>query len=229
MMTQCIAIIPARGGSKGIPGKNLINIAGKPLVAWSIEHALKSTLIDAVWVTSDSQEILDVASNYGANTILRPDDISDDLSTSESAWIHALDEIEKKHTVNLVVGMQATSPIRGDNDLDRAIRKFYDNKLDSLLSVTEVEDYFEWRLGVTGAESTNYDFKDRKRRQDIEAKYLENGSFYLFPPRLIREKNNRLGGKIGIFEQERYKMYQIDNVGDVALCEAILVGYGLKS
>ncbi|MDC1341964.1 acylneuraminate cytidylyltransferase family protein, partial [Oceanospirillaceae bacterium] len=81
-MTQCIAIIPARGGSKGIPGKNLINIAGKPLVAWSIEHALKSTLIDAVWVTSDSQEILDVASNYGANTILRPDDISDDLSTS---------------------------------------------------------------------------------------------------------------------------------------------------
>ena len=93
-MGNCVAIIPARGGSKGIPGKNTILVAGKPLLAWSIEHALRSAEIHSVWVTSDSPEILDIANTYGARTILRPADISGDKATSEEAWIHALNEIK---------------------------------------------------------------------------------------------------------------------------------------
>lgn len=227
-MGDCVAIIPARGGSKGIPGKNTLLVAGKPLLAWSIEHALRSAMIDSVWVTSDSLEILDIANAHGAKTILRPAEISGDKSTSEEAWIHAVNEIKLSIEVDLVVCMQPTSPVRGRNDLDEAIAKYHSEKFDSLLSVTQIEDYFEWRMGESGAESINYDYSNRKRRQDIEVKYLENGSFYIVSPELLFKNKNRLGGCVGFYEQEKYKMYQIDNIEDVALCEAILNGYGLN-
>lgn len=227
-MGDCVAIIPARGGSKGLPGKNTLLVAGKPLLAWSIEHALRSSKIDSVWVTSDSLEILNMAETYGAQAILRPANISGDKATSEEAWIHAVNEIQKHSEVDLVVCMQPTSPIRGKNDLDEAVVMFSSGKFDSILSVTKIEDHFEWCLTSEGAKSVNYDFKERKRRQDIEEKYLENGSFYLVSPELLIANNNRLGGKVGLYEQEKFKMYQIDNIEDVALCEAILNGYGLN-
>lgn len=227
-MGDCVAIIPARGGSKGIPGKNTLIVAGKPLLAWSIEHALDSSKIDSVWVTSDSQAILDIAEKYGARTILRPANISGDKATSEEAWIHAVNEINLSGKIDLVVCIQPTSPVRGPNDLDEAIDKFYKEKLDSLLSVTQIEDHFEWRMGESGFESINYDYRNRKRRQDIEVKYLENGSFYIVSPELLIKNNNRLGGNVGFYDQEKYKMYQIDNIEDVALCEALLNGYGLN-
>ena len=227
-MGDCVAIIPARGGSKGIPGKNTLLVAGKPLLAWSIEHALRSSKIDSVWVTSDSLEILSMAETYGARAILRPANISGDKATSEEAWIHAVNEIQKHSEIDLVVCMQPTSPIRGKNDLDEAVAMFSSGKFDSILSVTKIEDHFEWCLTSEGAKSVNYDFKERKRRQDIEEKYLENGSFYLISPALLIANNNRLGGKVGLYEQEKFKMYQIDNIEDVALCEAILNGYGFN-
>ena len=95
-MGDCVAIIPARGGSKGIPGKNTLLVAGKPLLAWAIEHALRSSKIDSVWVTSDNPKILDIAALYGAQTILRPDGISGDKMSSEEAWIkmYQIDNIE---------------------------------------------------------------------------------------------------------------------------------------
>ncbi len=225
-MGDCVAIIPARGGSKGMHGKNLLIVSGKPLIAWTIENALNSSKIDSVWVTSDSDEILTVAKSYGANIILRPASISGDKATSEEAWIHAINEIQKRREVDLVVCMQPTSPIRGKNDLDEAIEMFISGDFDSMLSVTKIEDHFEWCSTSDGAKSINYDFKDRKRRQDIQVKYLENGSFYLISPELLIANNNRLAGKIGFYEQDKYKMYQIDNAEDVKLCEAILNGYG---
>lgn len=228
-MGDCVAIIPVRGGSKGIPGKNLVMLSGKPLLVWSIEHALNSTKIDSVWVTSDSDEILSLAKSLGANVILRPSNISGDKATSESALIHAVIEIQKHSEVNLIVFMQATSPIRGKNDLDEAITKYYKENLDSLLSVTKIEDHFQWRMGKSGPESINYDYKNRKRRQDIEVTYLENGSFYIVSPEALLKNKNRLSGKIGFYEQEKYKMYQIDNTEDVALCEAIINGYRLNA
>lgn len=227
-MGDCVAIIPARGGSKGIPRKNLLMLSGKPLIAWSIEQALSSSRIDSVWVTSDCDEILSVAKELGANVISRPKSISGDKATSEEAWIHALTEIQKLTEVDLIVCMQATSPIRGRNDLDEAVEMFASGQFDSMLSVTKIEDHFEWRMTSGVAESVNYDFKDRKRRQDIEQKYLENGSFYLVSPSQLIKNNNRLGGRIGLYQQEQFKMYQIDNIEDVALCEAIIKGYGLN-
>lgn len=226
-----VAIIPARGGSKGIPRKNLIDLCGKPLLAWSILQARGASEIDSVWVTSDDDEVLAVAEHYGARPIRRPAEISGDTASSESAWLHALNVIEAEGgAVDLVVAMQATSPLRESSDLDGGLRKLREMNYDSLLSVAEVEDFFIWRLGVDGeAESVNYDYRNRKRRQMIEKRYLENGSFYVFRPQILRHDNNRLGGRIGVFTMSRHKMFQIDNPEDVHLCAAIMRGFGLDA
>lgn len=227
-MGEVVAIIPARGGSKGIPGKNLKLVCGKPLLAWSIIQARVAKCIDSVWVSSDSNDILAVAEEYGAIAIRRPEGLSGDSASSESAWLHGLEEIEHAGvSVDLIVGMQATSPIRDGSDLDTAIKQMKRENLDSLLTVTEVEDFFNWRIGPNGPESVNYDYRSRKMRQLIEKRFLENGSFYIFHPEILRSFNNRLGGKIGMHVMERHKMFQIDNPEDIVLCESIMRGYGL--
>ena len=106
------AIILARSGSKGIPKKNIIEFCGKPLIAWTIEQCLSSKYISNIWVSSDSDEILKVASKYGAKTIKRPDILSGDFATSESAWLHSIEFIEKDNYVDIVVAPQITSPLR---------------------------------------------------------------------------------------------------------------------
>jgi CMP-N,N'-diacetyllegionaminic acid synthase len=228
-VSSTVAIIPARGGSKGIPRKNLVDVCGKPLIAWSILQARNARHIDSVWVTSDDVEILAVAESFGASPIRRPEDISCDQASSESAWLHALDAIEAQGVaVGLVVAMQATSPIREASDLDGGLQTLQEQGYDSLLSVAEVEDFFTWRIGSDcGAEPVNYDYRNRKRRQQIDKRYLENGSFYVFRPQQLRRDNNRLGGRIGLFVMGRHKMFQIDNPEDIELCAAVMRGYGL--
>ena len=228
-VSSTVAIIPARGGSKGIPRKNLVDVCGKPLIAWSILQARNAQHIDSVWVTSDDDEVLDVAESFGAIPIRRPSEISGDQASSESAWLHALDAIEAQGiSIDLVVAMQATSPVRESDDLDGGLQALRGQGYDSLLSVAEVEDFFTWRLDDLGsAKSVNYDYRDRKRRQQIDKRYLENGSFYVFRPQQLRAENNRLGGRIGLFVMARHKMFQIDNPEDIELCAAIMRGFGL--
>lgn len=225
------AVIPARGGSKGIPGKNLVLVCGKPLVAWSIEQARAARNVSSVWVSSDSDEILDVATQYGARPIKRPADISGDEASSEAAWKHALDFIEISGIkVDLMIGVQATSPLREGADFDRALAQFAREGCDSLLSCCEIEDFFIWRFGADGQPvGVNHDYKNRARRQNIEKRYLENGSFYIFKPDLLRRDNNRLSGRVGIYLMEKHKMFQIDNRADIPLVEAILRGYGMAA
>jgi N-acylneuraminate cytidylyltransferase len=228
-VSATVAIIPARGGSKGIPRKNLVDVCGKPLIAWSILQAKSARHIDSVWVTSDDDEILAVSESFGARPIRRPAEISGDQATSESAWLHALDAIEAQGVpAGLVVAMQATSPIRESSDLDGGLDMLLGQGFDSLLSVAEVEDFFTWRIADdSGAESVNYDYRNRRRRQQIEKRYLENGSFYVFRPEQLRRENNRLGGRIGLFVMGRHKMFQIDNPEDIELCAAVMRGFGL--
>ncbi len=228
-MSETVAVIPARGGSKGLPRKNLLDLCGRPLLAWSIAQARAADGIDSVWVSSDDPEILAVAETWGGHPIPRPQNISGDTASSESAWLHALDAIESAGVaVRTVVAMQATSPLREAADLDAALARFAEGNYDSLLSVTEVEDFFTWKQNPDGtAASVNYDHRNRRRRQAIEKGYLENGSFYVFTPQLLRRENNRLGGRIGMHLMARHKMFQIDNAEDLTLCAAIMRGYGL--
>jgi len=225
---RTLALIAARGGSKGIPQKNLIDLCGKPLLAWSILQARGAKGVTEVAVSSDSDSILEVAAEFGAIAVRRPVDISGDTASSESAWLHALDECERSSApFDRIVALQATSPIRESSDIDAALQRFERDSLDSLLTVGEVEDFFNWRIRDDGvAEAINYDWRNRRRRQEIEKRYLENGSFYIFRPSLLRDTGNRLGGRIGLFEMERHKIFQIDNPEDVQLCTAIMTGYG---
>jgi N-acylneuraminate cytidylyltransferase len=224
-----VAIIPARAGSKGIPGKNLVKVCGEPLIVWSVRQALAAADIESVWVSSDGEEILAVTERAGARAIRRPVELSGDTASSESAWLHALDFIEGQGVnVRRIVGMQATSPIREASDLDAALRQFDREKLDSLLSVSEIQDFFVWERNDDGTfRPVNYDYRQRRRRQAIKPRYRENGSFYVFTPRLLREQGNRLGGHIGAYVMAAHKIFQIDSPDDIALCEAVMRGYGL--
>lgn len=192
-------------------------------------QAKKVDKIESVWVTSDDDQILDVAGKYGANTIKRPEELSGDLATSESAWSHAVGHInDVSEGVDIVVGMQATSPVREPSDLLMAITKFENERYDSMLSVCRVEDFFIWEMSESGPRPVNYDLKNRKRRQNIEPKFIENGSFYIFKSKILLDMNNRLGGKIGMFEIAKHKMFQIDEIADIRLCEAVLEKYQVK-
>ncbi len=223
-MANVVAIILARGGSKGIPGKNIIDFCGKPLIVWTIEQLQQSKGINSIWVSSDSEEILSVSQACGAEIIHRPAEISSDAATSESGWLHALDYIEKKvDCIDIVVAPQVTSPLREPADIEHGLSNFQKQKCDSMFSCSVVEDLFFWERTPDGTlKSINYDYKNRKCRQDISKQYIENGSFYLFKPEVLRKYNNRFGCKIGITEMEFWKMFEIDSTEDLKMCEALM-------
>ena len=225
-----VAIILARGGSKGIKDKNLINLCGKPLIEWTIKHCLNCKDIKEVFVSSDSLEILNFSKSQGARTIIRPEIISQDESTSEEAWEHSIEHIinEKGSLIEYVIAPQVTSPIRHSDDFSEALKKMKNEKLDSLLSVNELKDFFIWKEQENGIISDNYDYRNRSRRQLINKKYHENGSFYIFKPKILKAYKNRLGGNIGYHLMEEYKSFQIDEIADVKLCEIIMNGYKLN-
>ena len=230
MRVSCIIL--ARGGSKGIPKKNIIDFCGKPLIAWTILQALDAQEVTDVWVSSDSNEILEIAKYYGANTIVRPEKISGDAEPSESAWLHAIDFIgqQSEHSIDYVLAPQVTSPLRHAADFSDAISQIKADGADSLFSVAEIEDFFIWKQeSGENPQSINYDYKDRKPRQQIETTYLENGSFYLFRPQVLINDNNRIGGDTSLFVMDRYKMFQIDNDEDIELSAVIMRGFGLDA
>jgi CMP-N,N'-diacetyllegionaminic acid synthase len=220
---RIVCIIPARGNSKGIPKKNLLPLANKPLLQWSISQALDSKLVDEVYVSSDSAEILTLAKKLGAKGIKRPADISGDTASSESALIHAYEEIKGAGKIDYIVFLQATSPVRKKTDIDDAIKKIQAEHADSLLSVKVLKDYFIWQKTEAGTfEPTNFDYKNRKRRQDLAATYLENGSIYVFKPEILIQNKNRLGGKICVYEMDPACSFQVDDPSDIKICEYFL-------
>jgi CMP-N,N'-diacetyllegionaminic acid synthase len=228
-MKNIVAIIPARGGSKGIKKKNLINFCEKPLVVWSIEQALKAKRVSSVWVSSDLKEIQNVAIKSNARIIKRPKSLSTDTSATEETWLHALKIIEAKvGTVDLVVGLQPTSPLRESTDIDNAIKKFQITKCDSLFSGSDIGDFYIWQKRKKRIDSLNYDYKNRSRRQDFSKQYVENGSIYLFKPELLKKHHNRLSGKIEVSLMDFWKSFEIDDYDDIELCETLMKHYILK-
>lgn len=218
-MSDCVAIIPARAGSKGIIDKNIVEFCGQPLLVWSIRQALVSDSVDSVYVSTDGEKIAAVAEKAGANVIWRPAELATDISSSEDAIAHAVNEIQKSHDVEAVVFLQATSPIREEDDIDRAYRTFVEGEYDSLFSMTVLEDYCIWKKNNAQYESVTYDYKNRGRRQDREPLYLENGSIYIFKPEIMQKYKNRLGGKIGMYEMPFEHSYEIDSKKDIGICE----------
>ncbi len=217
---RILAIIPARGGSKGVPGKNIRPLAGKPLLQWTVEQALHARMVDEVLVSTDDTEIARVAWAAGAGVVARPPELSGDLEPSESALSHALDAFRDGRGADprLVVFLQATSPLRGDTDIDRAIARLEETQADSLLSVCPSHSFL-WKEEQGLATPITHDWRKRPRRQDMAAQYRENGSIYVFKPWVLREGGNRLGGRIALFPMAEIAGIDIDSEWDFEAAE----------
>ncbi|MEI6757394.1 MAG: acylneuraminate cytidylyltransferase family protein [Chlorobium sp.] len=216
-----VAIIPARGGSKGLKDKNIYPLAGKPLLAWTILQALDSSSIERVFVTTDDQAIANVASEYGAEVIKRPVEISGDKSSSESAILHAAELIERDYrtTLDTIVFLQATSPLRKPGDIDGAVELFRRQGADSLISATKIDDMTLWESREGKWESVNFDYRNRGMRQDRPTQFIENGSIYIFTPEVLRKFDNRIGQKLTVYEMEFWQTWEIDTLDEIDLIE----------
>ena len=208
-MSKIVSLIPARKGSKGIPNKNLINLCGKPLISYAI-RASKQSLVDETWVSSDSDEILNVSKNLGASTIKRPSELSDDNATSESALLHFAEKI----SFDILVFIQCTAPLIKHQDINEGINKI--DKFDSVLSVSETHQMFWDENGPL------YDINNRLRRQNSTKRYLETGSFFITSKKNLLKFKNRLSGNIGFVEIPKYRSFDIDNEGDIKIVETII-------
>jgi N-acylneuraminate cytidylyltransferase len=219
-----VAIIPARGGSKGLKEKNIYPVAGKPLLAWTIQQALASTSIDKVFVSTDEQAIANVAIEYGAEVIVRPPELAGDQASSESAILHALEviELEYEMPVSTVVFLQATSPLRKPGDIDAAVEVFRREEADSLISVTKVDDLTLWESREGRWTSVNFDYRNRGMRQDRPTQFIENGSIYIFTPETLAAFGNRIGEKLSVYEMEFWQTWEIDTLEEIDLIEYYL-------
>lgn len=226
-MKRNMVLIPARGGSKGVPQKNLRVVGGKPLIYWSIIDALKSRHVDRVIVSTDCMEIAQVAQKFGAEVpFLRPEYCARDESSTEDVIYHCLKHFggEGSYFPDSVVLLQPTSPYRIEGTIDRSIEYFYNNDLDSLLSAVP-SHHFLWKYEAPGNVRASYDYKNRVRRQDFDSSsinHIENGSIYIFKAHDFLSFKNRLFGKIGIYEMSELEMFEIDSWEDLQLLNKIM-------
>lgn len=216
---EIIAIIPARGGSKGIPRKNLRLLAGKPLIAWTIEAALKSEWINKVVVSTEDREIAEIAQLNGAEVIKRPPELGEDDVPLDPVVFHAVDSIEKMENVtyNFVLTIQPTSPLLTTETINETIKIMLWGDYDTLMSIKD-ETHLYW-IKQEGHFTPLY--KERKNRQYLDPIYKETGAI-LISKRWLTTENNRIGGKIFLFEIPKEESIDIDTYQDWWIAENLL-------
>ena len=219
-----LAVIPARGGSKGIPLKNLQTIEGKPLVAHTISHAQQSDLINRIVVNTDHDEIASAAEQYGANVLRRPEEMGSDTSEVDPLLIWTVNEIEKTESIkiDIVVLLYPTAPLRNVSAIDRGIRMVAEEGFDSVLSLYRDSAYL-WKTSGDTAAPTNYVPAERAPRQ-LEGwnQWGENKALYVMKRDLLLDTECRLGGRIGYVEMSRNESIDIDEPDDLELCRIIM-------
>jgi len=218
-----LAIIPARGGSKGIPGKNTRYLCGKPLLAWTIQTAKGSKFINRVIVSTDDAEISRIANEHGAQVILRPQDLSTDTASSESALLHVLKELQhtEGYHPDILVFLQCTSPLTAVDDIDNCIDRLLQEAADTCTTVTDFH-YFLWKETVEGAVGVNHDKHVRERRQDREKQYLETGAVYAMKASGFLQNRHRFFGKTVLCEVPGHRVLEIDEPVDLLVAEVRL-------
>lgn len=222
---KILSIIPARGGSKGVPRKNIRPLAGKPLLAWTVEAAVSADTIDRVVVSTEDQEIANIAISCGAEVILRPKEYSEDWSPSEDALIHVVQTLGDPDQWEAIVFLQATSPLRNHNHIDSAVARWRESCADSLLSVFR-SHVFLWKEQEGIACPLLFDYACRPMRQAMTNQFQENGAIYVFKPDILLRDRNRLGGRVVLYEMPEETSLDIDTESDMLLAEYLLAKRG---
>ncbi|BDV30048.1 acylneuraminate cytidylyltransferase [Microbacterium terricola] len=217
-----VAVIPARGGSKGVPRKNVLPVGGIPLIVRAIRAAQSATRVDRVIVSTDDAEIAELSRRAGAEVIARPAELAVDTAGSESAILHAIDELERTGTaVATVVFLQATSPFIPSAAVDTAVEMVTDGGYDAVFSAYEMYGFL-WRRDADGAaEALNHSADVRPRRQDREPHYLETGAFYAFDAAGFRAARHRFFGRVGIVEVPEASAVEIDDAAQFSIASAL--------
>ena len=210
---KIVAIIPARGGSRGIPHKNIVDLAGKPLIAYSIEAAKNSKYISEVYVSTDDQAIAETSKKFGAKIIKRPAEMATSKAKSEEALLHFAEQVD----FDVLVFLQCTSALTISEDVDGALETYFTGSYDSALSVTLDHGGFLCGsfLWDEDGHSINYDYKNRSMRQDFKQAYRENGAIYITSKENLIKSKNRLNGKVGLYKMPNLRSYEIDDMDDL--------------
>ncbi len=224
---KCLAIIPARGGSKGLPRKNVLPLAGKPLIAHNIEQARLAERVDRVIVSTDDAEIAAISRQYGAEVVWRPDEISGDSASSESALLHALEHLRNSegYQPDLLVFLQCTSPLTRAEDIDGAIETLLADDADTALAVIPFH-YFLWQPTENGnAMGINHDKRVRPLRQERKPQYLETGAVYVMRVSGFVQAKHRFFGKTTLYVMPSERRLEIDERVDLDIAEVLLREY----
>lgn len=220
-----MSIIPARGGSKGVPKKNIRLIAGKPLIHYTIRASLESKYINHTVVSTDNNDIASIAKSEGATVIKRPDEISRDDSPTMDVILHALEqcEIQGIHPA-IVVLLQPTSPLRTSSDIDAAVELYQQCECDSVISIVEANHPPQWNMVIDGSYlQPLFDQKSFKlRRQDLPKTYLPNGAIYIASVATLIKNHSFDCQKTKPYIMSAEKSIDIDNEFDLYLAETII-------
>lgn len=222
---KILAVVAARGGSKGLPRKNLKILAGKPLIAWSIDEAMKSRYIDTVIVSSEDLEILEVARRFGAVVpFVRPVELATDGASGTAAVLHA---VETLTDYDYVVLLQPTSPLRTVQDIDSCLELAIHNGAVSVVSVTQCEKSVYWACTIDASRNNRiqflFDEKNTKlRRQELPTTYVLNGAIYVAQCGWLRATKKLIGEETLCYEMPRDRSVDIDTEMDLIVAEALI-------
>jgi len=218
-----LAIIPARGGSKRLPRKNILDLNGKPLIAWSIEAGLNSKYIDKTIVTSDDDEILDIAKKFHSDTIKRPHELASDTSSTFDAIKHTIDSLKR---YDFIILLQPTSPLRTSRHIDEAIELLDQKNADAIVSVCEMDHSPLWSNTLPEDYSMDHFIKDEiknKRSQDLDPYYRLNGAIYICNvDKLLEEESFIINSNIYAYKMAKNNSIDIDEKIDYTIAEAFI-------
>lgn len=227
---RILGVIPARGGSKGLPGKNIRTLNGKPLIAWTIDVAKKSKYLDLVMVSTDDTKIAKVAKKYGAKVpFMRPKELSSDTAKSIDVMLHALDYYKDKgDEYDYLIMLEPTSPLREATDIDASIKALIDNKSGavSIVGVSRVEAAHPvFDVTITGKgfiKPYAGDFSKAVRRQDISELYFFEGTVYVSKAPELYRRRSFYHDRTLPYIVPRWKSLEVDDILDMVCAEAIL-------
>ncbi|QHQ60698.1 acylneuraminate cytidylyltransferase family protein [Anaerocolumna sedimenticola] len=223
-----IAIIPARGGSKGLPGKNIKELAGYPLIYYTIKAAKEANSIDRIIVSTDDKKIADIASNFGAEIpFLRPEELAADHSKAIDNYIYTVDRLNQTRTIAIdeFIVLQPTSPLRTSKDIDNAIELFYKMKAETVISVVKAEHPPTWykKISPDGILIDYYTSVDNSQnRQEEEVTFLPNGAIFVFNFNALKKNCGYYNSKTYPYVMPQENSVDIDTPIDFQLAELLL-------